>query len=71
MTINNNTELKTCLQDIIKNSGIKKTFISEKLGIQNQNFNRLINKNNLSLDEINKILSIIGYEATIEITKRF
>ena len=63
--IHNNNELVQAINDIIKESGYKKTFISENLGISNQNFNRLMNKKNFSLDDANKILNIIGYNAKI------
>ena len=63
--IHNNNELVQAINDIIKESGYKKTFISENLGISNQNFNRRMNKKNFSLDDANKILNIIGYNAKI------
>ena len=69
MTINNNTELSQAINEIIKESGIKKIYLSDKMGIPNQNFNRLVNKKNISLDDANKILNHLGYTAKIIIKK--
>lgn len=70
MTISNNDELRAAVNDLIETSGYKKTFLSEKLGIANQNFNRILKKNNFSLDDANKILSLLGYQAEIKIIKK-
>lgn len=70
MTISNNDELRAAVNNLIEISGYKKTFLSEKLGIANQNFNRILKKNNFSLDDANRILSLLGYQAEIEIIKK-
>ena len=69
MAITTNQELVQAVNKIIEDNGIKKIWLSEKIGIANQNFNRLIAKKNLSLDEVNRILKPIGYSATISIKK--
>ena len=69
MIIHNNDELSNIINEIIQQSGYKKTYIAEKLGIANQNLNRLINKKNLSLDDAKHILNIVGYDAQIIIKK--
>lgn len=69
MYIKSNVELTTQIINLIDQSGYKKTYLSDKLGIKNQNFNRLINKKNMSLDEANNILKILGYNAKIVIEK--
>lgn len=69
MSIKTNQELSDAIDTAIKESGYKRMYISEKLGIANQNLKRTIH-GNLSLDDANKILDIIGYEAKIEIKKR-
>lgn len=69
MAIKTNQELAQAVNDAIKASGYKKIFIAEKLGISNQNFTRLMNKKNFSLDDANSILNIIGYNAKIIIEK--
>ncbi len=69
MDINNNAELSNKINDLIKESGIKKIVLAEKMGIVNQNLNRKINKKNLSLDETNEIINPLGYKAKIIIEK--
>lgn len=67
--INNNAELSNTINNLIKESGIKKIVLAEKMGIVNQNLNRKINKKNLSLDETNEIINPLGYKAKIIIEK--
>ena len=67
MIIETNQELAQAIERIIDDNGIKKIWLSEKMGISNQNFNRLMSKKNFSLDDANSILNIIGYEAKIVI----
>lgn len=70
MTIKSNDELKQAVNQAIKESGYKKIWIAEQLGISNQNFNRLIQKKAFSIDDANKILSTIGYETITKINKK-
>ncbi len=65
MEIHTNQELAQAIEKIIDDNGIKKIWLSEKIGISNQNFNRLMSKKNFSLDDANRILNVIGYNATI------
>ncbi len=65
MEIHTNQELAQAIEKIIDDNGIKKIWLSEKLGISNQNFNRLMSKKNFSLDDANRILNVIGYNANI------
>lgn len=69
MTIKSNEELSQVIEKIIDDNGVKKTWLSEQMGIANQNLNRLINKKNLSLDDVNRILKPLGYSANISIEK--
>lgn len=63
MTIKSNAELKQAVNKAIKDSGIKKNFISDKLGISRQAFYKMMNeKESFSLDDANKILGILGKE---------
>lgn len=70
MAIKSNDELKQAVNKAIKDSGYKKIWIAEQLGISNQNFNRLLQKKAFSLDDANKILSLIGYETITDINKK-
>lgn len=69
MSIRTNKELSQAIDEAIKESGYKRMYISEQLGIANQNLKRTINSN-LSIDDANKILDIIDCEAVITINKR-
>ena len=60
MIIETNQELAQAIERIIDDNGIKKIWLAEKMGISNQNFNRLMSKKNFSLDDANRILNIIG-----------
>ena len=68
--IRTNKELADAVNDAIKESGYKKIYIAEKLGIANQNLKRFLEKENFSIDDANKILSIIGYETITKISKK-
>lgn len=70
MTIKTNRELSHAIEKAIEESGYKKMYISEQIGIKNQNLKRYIYKNNISLDDANKLLDMIGLQATVEISKK-
>ena len=67
MAIKTNQELAQAVNEAIKKSGYKKSFISDKLGISRQAFSNFMNKANFSLDDANKILEIIGQSTSTEI----
>lgn len=69
MAIKNNEELSKAIDKAITDSGYKRMYVAEQLGIANQNLKRTIHSN-LSLDDANKILDIIGYDAMVVIEKR-
>ncbi len=69
MTIKTNQELAQAIEKIIDDQGVKKIWISEKMGISNQNFNRLMSKKSFSLDHAYSVLNAIGYHANIIIEK--
>ena len=62
-----NDELSRALDDLIGGSGVTKVWLSERMGIPNQNFNRTLSKKNLSLDDVNKILKPLRLSAKIVI----
>lgn len=71
MTIKTNQELAQAVNDAIKESGYKKSYISDKLGISRQAFSNFMNKTNFSLDDANKILEIIGLSTFTEIHENY
>lgn len=69
MIIRTNQELVQAVNEAIKKSGYKKSYISDKMGISRQAFSNFMNKANFSLDDANKILEIIGLSTSTEIHK--
>lgn len=69
MAIKTNQELAQAVNETILQAGIKKTFISEKLGISRQALDKLLDKKNFSIEDANKILSAIGYSVECLIKK--
>lgn len=67
--IKTNKELSQAIDKAITDSGYKRMYIAEQLGIANQNLKKTIYKQNISLDDANKILEVIGCTASIAITK--
>lgn len=70
MTIKTNRELAQAVNDAIKESGIKKVFIAEKLGIKREVFARMLKKKQFSLDDANKILEILGIQTETILIKK-
>lgn len=70
MDINNNAELLQAVNNAIKNSGYKKSWIANQLGISRQGFSNLLNKSNFSLDDANRILAIINKKTVTKINEK-
>lgn len=70
MAIKTNQELSQAIEKAIDESGYKKMYIADQIGIKNQNLKRYIYKNNMSLDDANKLLDMIGLQATVNISKK-
>lgn len=70
MEINNNAELRRAVDETIKESGYKKSWIADQLGISRQGFSNLLNKSNFTLDDANKILSIINKKTVTKIDEK-
>ena len=69
MTIKTNQELAQAVKGAIAESGYKKSYIAEQLGISRQAFTHFLQKANFSIDDANKILDIIGYKASAKVDK--
>lgn len=69
MTIKNNIDLVKAVNAAIVESGYKRAYIADQLGISRQALAHFLKKANFSLDDANKILNIIGYEATAKVDK--
>lgn len=70
MEISNNAELRQAVDEIIKESGYKKSWIADQLGISRQGFSNLLNKSNFSLDDANKILTVINKKTVTKINEK-
>lgn len=70
MAIKTNQELAQAVNAAIKESGIKKVFIAEKLGIKREVFARMLNKKQFSLDDANKILEVLGMQTETKLIKK-
>jgi predicted XRE-type DNA-binding protein len=68
--INNNAELRQAVDETIKESGYKKSWIADQLGISRQGFSNLLNKSNFSLDDANKILTVINKKTVTKINEK-
>lgn len=67
MIIKTNKELANAVNNAIKESGIKKTVLAEKIGLTRQGLDKLLQKQSFSIDDANKILNIIHLSASAEI----
>lgn len=69
MAIKTNDELKQAVNKAIDDSGYKKMWIAEQMGISRQAFSNFMNKSNFSIDDANKILTLIGSNVIAEVHK--
>lgn len=67
MIIKSNSDLRQAVNDAIKESGIKKTFIAEKIGLTRQGLDKMLQKQSFSIDDANKILNIIHLQVSAKI----
>ena len=67
---NDNEQMKDLINTLIKDNGIKKTFIANNLNMSRSNLNSLLNKKNITLDDLKKICDVLGYEIEINIKKK-
>ena len=65
-----NKDLASLVDDTIKNTGVTKMHIANKLGISRQAFDKLLDKKQFSVDDANKILNIIGYNIENVVIKK-
>lgn len=67
MDIKTNKELAQAVNKAIKESGIKKTVLAEKIGLTRQGLDKLLQKQSFSLDDANKILNVIHLSVSAKI----
>lgn len=71
MEIRTNKQLADAVNAAIKESGYKKIYIAKQLGISRQALTHFMNKSNFSIDDANKILEIIGYNAFAKVDRKY
>lgn len=65
-----NKDLANLVMQTIKDHGISKVFIADKMGISRQQLDNILKKKHFSVDDANSILNVIGYYVNkIEIKK--
>jgi len=69
MEIHTNQELAQAVYEAIKESGIKKTALAEKIGLSRQGLDVLLKKQSFSLDDANRILEIIHLSVSAVLSK--
>lgn len=69
MAIKTNQELAQVVNEAIKESGIKKTALAQKIGLSRQGLDKLLQKQSFSLDDANKILNIIHLSVSAQINE--
>lgn len=60
-------QLSILVDEYINSKGIKYNFISDKLGMLRQALYNLLRKKNFTIDDANRILSVIGYKIEYDI----
>lgn len=70
LEIASNTDLVQAVNAAITESGYKKSYIADQLGITRQAFSQLLAKNNFNINDANRILEIIGYRMNLELSKK-
>lgn len=70
MIIKNNKELVESVNAAIKESGIKKTALAEKIGLSRQGLDLLMKKKSFSIDDANRILQVIHRSISAQIDEK-
>lgn len=70
MTIKTNQELAQAVNEAIKESGIKKTVLAQKIGLSRQGLDNLLKKQSFSIDDANKILNVIHLSVSAEMKQK-
>lgn len=70
MAIKTNQELAQAVNGAIRESGIKKTALAEKIGLSRQGLDNLLKKQSFSIDDANKILNVIHLSVSAEMKQK-
>ena len=64
MVINSTYQLREAVKKAIADSGIKKTYLADKLNLTRQGLDKMLNKKQFTLDDANKILNLLNMSVT-------
>lgn len=67
--INSNKELAGVVIKEIKDSGITKTALANKVGMTRQGIDKLLQKQSFSIDDANKILNVIHKSVSAQLNE--
>lgn len=67
--LNDTASLVKAVNDAIQESGYKKSYIADCLGMTRQNLSKMLAKTNFTVNDANRILNVIGYKAVLELHK--
>lgn len=67
--LNDTTSLVKAVNEAIQESGYKKSYIADCLGMTRQNLSKMLAKTNFTVNDANRILNVIGYKAVLELHK--
>lgn len=70
LQIESNSDLVKAVNSAITESGIKKAYIADKMGITRQNLSKMLAKSNFTINDANRILEVIDYNMEIKLQKK-
>ena len=62
----NNDQLKKELKKLVIDSGMTQREVSKKMGVKPQQYNNIVNKENLAFRDVKRIAIACGYELQID-----
>lgn len=66
----NSEQMLTEIKKLLLDEHITQRDLSDRLGIKPQGLTKLLNKKNFSFDDAQRILTVLGYDLSIDFTKR-
>jgi len=70
MVIKTNQELIQAVNQAIKDSGIKKTILAQRIGLSRQGLDNLLKKQSFSIDDANRILAVINLSVSADMEQK-
>lgn len=70
MLYTNNEQLVIELKKLMIDCKISQKEVADKLGIKPQGLTKILNKKNLSFEDIQKIVNTLGYDLTFNFNKK-